>query len=312
MPPLLTDVRFAFGRGLRKEQGPSVLSSPLLRGIQHGRITIAASDLNALVPPTPFTWHHLTNLNLELNGKSFLAMNSQTAYRLLKGCTHLKSLKFPFRSSEIGPLTEGLLVVPSLESLVIIDKSHSFDVFGNLVGHFTIPRLAVFSVEIHTTGTPSDMLFLEHLARHSPLISDLTLDISNFTMASLVSTLPLFSCLAKLSLLLSWDSDDEVATKLLTSLTPNSSAPNPCPALQELFIESRGLTDPIWSKFLQSHLDCRTSLRQLHLQFWCDPPDIIPDVERFLTRGLNVSLMYCPVKKSLKRGRVTPWDGVEL
>jgi hypothetical protein len=98
------------------------------------------------------------------------------------------------------------------------------------------------------------------------------------------------------------------AVELLRILTPDTSSPNPCPTLIELQTESEWFADEIWMTFLQKHLDYGTNLRRFWLHFQCDPPDILPDIQSFATRGLDVALKYGPVDKVLP---VSPWEGIE-
>jgi hypothetical protein len=229
----------------------------------------------------------------------------------------LRSLKFPIEPSA-QQVNEPLLLT-SLESLIIVNHYTSFEVFEHLVDQLVMPQLCQFHVtSLNSNSAPaiSTTAFLERLGDRSSLISDLHLDPPDFdTTASLMRGLQLFPSLERLSLVL-WTPDNQWtpsqlnAAELLEILSPDAEASNPCPALKKLILESEEFADEIWMNFLQMHLDHSTSLRGFHLHAWShDPPDIIPDVESFLARGLDVSLRYTPLSTSASP---TPWQGIAL
>ncbi|KAJ6594804.1 hypothetical protein B0H19DRAFT_1225814 [Mycena capillaripes] len=352
--PQLADIRLTSRTRFGALRGPHVLSSNLFRGSNLRRVAIAAPDLEDLVPATPFTWSHLTDLTLEPYGDSAdwtgRYLDSETAHRLLrpcsggqdpaipieshvnwigivlaedwertvapeqglKGCANLRALKFPLHASPREAGNEPLLL-PSLESLTIIDHNFHSNAL-NFVDQLVMSHLG----HLGLCGNPSrgiltpDIIFIENLAYRSSTISDLSLELSDFTTTSLLTTLQLFPRLTKLRLVV-WDSlsDDwdleADAAPLLTILTPDVS-PYPWPELKELITKSRWLEDDIWMNFLQKQLDYGTNLRRFTLEFQCETPEAIPDVRLFLTRGLDVALKYARIKKD---PQPTPWQGAE-
>jgi hypothetical protein len=201
----------------------------------------------------------------------------------------------------------------SLESLIIVNHSGYLEAVENLVNHLVLQRLRQFHL-VHVHIDPSAALstsfeFLELLSDRSSDISDLKLHLMDFTTTSLTQILPAFPCLEKLRLVLGADGGlwgPPNAGQLLAFLARNPS--NRHPALKEFILESEECDDVIWIEFLQMHLDNDTTLRLFHLHLWCDPPDILPDVERFLARGLDVSVRYQPPPQN---SNPTPWQGIE-
>jgi hypothetical protein len=203
-------------------------------------------------------------------------------------------------------------LLPVLESLIITPDPLSIQELAKLLEHLVMPNLGQFHVK--TTLPLGSSAFLARLAENSPLITDLDLSLIVFPPTSPLPAIQSFPYLAKLSLVASrvvseitWATRLN-AVELLGILTPDASSPNPCPTLIELQTESEWLADEIWMTFLQKHLDYGTNLRRFRLHFQCDPPDILPDIQSFATRGLDVALKYGTVDKVLP---VSPWEGIE-
>jgi hypothetical protein len=166
-----------------------------------------------------------------------------------------------------------------------------------------MPNLGQFHVK--TILPLGSSAFLARLAEHSPLITDLDLNLIVFLPTFHLPTINSFPYLAKLSLVASYVvsertwADRRNAVELLRILTPDTASPNPCPTLNELQTESEWFADEIWMTFLQKQLDYGTNLRRFRLHFRCDPPDILPDIQSFAIRGLDVAPKYGPVEKVL-------------
>jgi hypothetical protein len=117
-----------------------------------------------------------------------------------------------------------------------------------LLEHLVMPNLGQFHVK---TSLPLDSsAFLTHLAEHSPLITDLDLNLIIFPTSRL-PTIQSFPYLAKLSLVASYIVPENTwanrlnAVELLGILTPDTSSPNACPTLIELQSESEWFADEI-------------------------------------------------------------------
>ncbi|KAJ6468065.1 hypothetical protein C8R47DRAFT_1055881 [Mycena vitilis] len=318
--PLLADIHITLQNDFQLEDAPRVLASNLFKGTNSRKVSIAAPAVAQFVPVTPFVWDHLTHLTLlRYEGPFWLptVLNFTSAHRLLEGCTHLISLKFCLNSSEgsSGPPTD-LLLTPYLESLTIIDyasEPDDFHALGNFVDWLLMPRLDQFhltNIEWGIIVPNSDTVFIERLFQRSSLISDLCLNLLNFTPECLLHVLHLLPCLKKLSLG-TWYSAHELeldATKLLAALTPGVLAESPCTALEELIIDSEEIEHVIWADFLQAHLDYQTKLRRFELRFMYGARSgVIPDVKPFLDHGLEVCLCY----PAFHEVRYTPWEGIE-
>jgi hypothetical protein len=205
-----------------------------------------------------------------------------------------------------------VLVVPSLISLIVIpialDSIHSL---AKLVQYVKMPHLVQFHVAglIANSANPmSSSGFLKHLAKESLLISDLGLNLLDFTTTAFRSTLQLFSCLTKLDLVALHASDDPWAPPRPNTIellpTLDMSDPCPFPALTEFITESQWLKDDTLVNFFRAQLDHKTNSRRLQLHFRCDLPG---DVYPFLDRGLEVFLKYTPDKNPDD----SPWEGLE-
>ncbi|KAJ7657387.1 hypothetical protein DFH06DRAFT_1473336 [Mycena polygramma] len=313
--PRLANVRLVFKDEFTTKDGPRLLASNLFRG-GNSVITIITPNPWALVPQSSFTWDHITHLTLQCREGSrrwqSRGLDFETVCRLLKGCSHLRSLEFPFESSPWDELDEPLLL-PFLESLIVVNEYSDANAF---VKQLMMPQLDRFHlVALPPIQLADDTVLLEHLARHSPLITELGIGIFDFARPSLIATLQLFPSIRKLSLLLWYSCSDEPwwpkanAVDLLTLLTPTGSQPNLLPALTELDTGGEPFPDEIWVNFLQKHLEHGTKLQRLGLGVHCHPPKDMPDLRPFLSRGLEVSLQYKSILDN--RQRPTPWHGIE-
>ncbi|KAJ6530267.1 hypothetical protein B0H19DRAFT_1273924 [Mycena capillaripes] len=261
---------------------------------------------------------HITHLTLEgIRGsdRRSPALSTATAYRLLTACTQLVSFTLPLVSAEPVAYPEPLLL-RSLASLIILDYSFHFKALENLVDQLVMPRLRQFhlknSYHISAIDT-STLVVLGRLAARSPLLSDLSLKLVDFTEPYLATTLQLFPHLTKLNLVCFYrvgdlrTSSGSNATQLLGTLSPTS---NLCPALADLTVESDWLPDETWLNFLRMHVDCRSSLRRFDLHFYqCSIPEILPDIGAFRSSGLDVSVRYTPLD-DIWGPSPTPWDGM--
>ncbi|KAF7328487.1 hypothetical protein MVEN_02535600 [Mycena venus] len=301
--PLLADVTLAFGSNELRALGrqpQEILSSPLFKGMDSGRVNITGSELNRLVPTTPFTWSHLTFLTLLSHRNGFLSVG--TAYRLLKGCINLISfqshLGLASAADENSSFSEAL-ELPFLASLVILPTNQgSLGAVAELVEHLLMPQLTRFHVvgNYFTSSIPVSRgtdLF-HYLSERSPLISDLHLNVLDFLPTALLLTLQLFSCLTKLDLVVLTGNGRKTQPNAGNFLQATTFILNPFPALEELIIESVWFEDAILEDFLQQQLDRETKLRRFRLYLRCEVPEIIPDLSHFVTRGLDVAVSYTP------------------
>ncbi|KAF7358044.1 hypothetical protein MVEN_00851600 [Mycena venus] len=312
--PMLRNLQIIFPHGFETPQdAPQVLSSNLIRRMKSGRVTIVASELNALVPKEPFAWDHLTDLSLK-GQYSHIFLESGTAYKLLKGCPHLMSLKVHIRCS-VGD--HKLLLLPALESLIIADSSPT-DALQSFFKQLIMPALTRFHLTIHYSSPASALppAFFERLAERSPLISDLDIDVFDSMRNSIVPTLQLFPRLAILKLAARYvhcsDAEQHLlepnAAKLLAFLAPDTSGRSPCSELKSVIVESHSVDTDVLVDFLQKQLDCGTNLRRFELHSRTVLPHILPDIKFAADRGLVVALKYKPVDKGPKS---TPWEGIQ-
>ncbi|KAF7364940.1 hypothetical protein MVEN_00364600 [Mycena venus] len=310
--PLLADVQITFRHDFSESDRSQVLSSNLFRTRDRQTVFIASQNVAAFVPSAPFVWDHLTDLTLKHMDTSWTwgVLDCGVAYQLLKGCPRLRSLICPIRCSGLEQTNEDLLL-PSLESLTMNNYSNSSEVLEKLVDQLIMPQLSKFyminfhpSASLHMSGFVS----LERLADRSPLISDLSLELSDITTSSLVSVLQRLPCLETVGLIIGDFTEQPTAADLTRTLTPDADALHLCPALRHFTLECRGFADDIWVNFLQMNLDYNTSLRRVYFHFWSPPPETVPDVEPFLARGLDVTVKYIPVDE---RAEPTPWQGIE-
>ncbi|KAF8207900.1 hypothetical protein K438DRAFT_1814570, partial [Mycena galopus ATCC 62051] len=283
--PLLTDIHIT-SKYQYDRDGFHILASNFLHGNSQ-EVTITLLDLRSLVPTTPFTWDHLTDLALQHNeAESFGEvgfLDFEAVHQLLKGCTHLRSLELPIRLSDQH--ANQPLLLPFLESLVIFNDVPSLEVSRYLlqVDLLVMPLLGRFHLfNLLQLATDEDrpvftIEFLERFAARSSVIFDLYLDLLRLVLWTTNNL---------------WTSSQLDTPELLGILTLDSKGSSPRPGLKDLILEADAFADDIWVNFLQMHLDHRTSLRKFNLHCWRDLPKIMPNVERFLAGGLAVSLGY--------------------
>ncbi|KAF7368801.1 hypothetical protein MVEN_00205200 [Mycena venus] len=282
--PQLANIHIAFGETFEQDDGLHVLPSTIFRALP--RVTITALKPGQLVPTTPFTWNHLTHLNLYCRGSHSWekGLSFNAAYRLLKGCPRMKALKFHLASDDEDEWVQDALLVPFLESLTIFDRYYTVVDLASFIQCLTMPQLTQF----HAGGLGD--------SKYSPLISDLRLHLVEFAATSLVETFQQFPCLTTLDLTYqpTMLDDDSDPTDLFVFLTPSPPAPNPLPALKELNTRGCRVENTTLIDFLEKQLKYGTNLRDLHLTLYSDPLHAIPDtdIQSFATRGLRVSLEY--------------------
>ncbi|KAJ7653897.1 hypothetical protein DFH06DRAFT_1416641 [Mycena polygramma] len=296
-----------------------ILSAQLFWGNPHRQVTISAWDLKALVPTTFFVWDHLVHLTLRCrdeanraDGMHRIGATPYTAHRLLQGCTNLISFQFHLDDDEDDILRGAPLSLPVLESLIILDYSDVVpQALADVVEHLTMPNLKRFHLPTENPcSLITDTAFLVRLAERSPLISDLSFDLSMFTADSLAHILPRFASLDALGATHWISGNCSNLVDLLTILTPTSIISHPCPGLQELRLtDYHDLADHIWLEFLHTQVDRGTRLRRCKITYRADPPDILPDHDIALLRirGLDVAVMYNPPSPNPDR---TPWGGL--
>ncbi|KAJ7151811.1 hypothetical protein C8R43DRAFT_950984 [Mycena crocata] len=63
----------------------------------------------------------------------------------------------------------------------------------------------------------------------------------------------------------------------------------------------------VWMRFLQAHLDSETALRRLEIEFKCEKPEVLPNIQPFLSSRLDVIPKYKPKKTKPSYG--SPSEG---
>ncbi|KAJ7653131.1 hypothetical protein DFH06DRAFT_1093353 [Mycena polygramma] len=319
--PQLTNLRVAFSNGFSAETGTQILASKFCRGLKDGTVHMTAPILEGVVPTTPFSWGYLAHLTLRCGSSDWTnaGLSSQAAWRLLKGCAQLRSFTFDLTSGDLSWPTD-ILLLPNIESLFIFDHFTKLPDLLGFINCLAMPRLVRFHIDntFPTTAIPSHCVdSLRHLAKHSPLISDLCFDSLNLSATGLIETLQLFPLLSKLQLI-HWraqaDADqlftDVDLAGLFHILAPSALEPNPCPELEELSTRGSAVENGILVDFLQQQLHYGTKLRRLQVLFWGTRPDVIPDIQCFVASGLDVSLQYSYSAPMPKSAKFTPWDGL--
>ncbi|KAK6977566.1 hypothetical protein R3P38DRAFT_2666316 [Favolaschia claudopus] len=323
--PLLRDVHVACrssGAGHHH-----ILGSKFFSGT---KVSVTSLDPASLVlkrlQDPSYRWEHLTDLTLDRLGpeqdwddyNTYKYLDYETVYRLLECCTNLRSLMVPI---ELGENLTQTLEVPALESLTLTVAGSECEGLEELVDHLVMPKLTKFhliNLEFLDYISPATVESLELLAENSPLISDLRLHLPHDdTVDTLHTVLANFSPhLQKLSLGLAGEAYPYVSKYLKADELFQNLAPDgvviPGLDLTELSLDLEYVPDALWTEFLWKHINHHTKLRKFHLKLWSPhcrdvPPPVAPDVDPFLTRGLDVSVKNCirpPFDGS-------PWQGIE-
>ncbi|KAK6977578.1 hypothetical protein R3P38DRAFT_2666335 [Favolaschia claudopus] len=321
--PALSNIEIHFRQDFVGDKARPFLASRFLLGQKQHRISVVTVDPPFLVPTTPFTWSHITDLSLERADssnpyaeKKYLDM--ATAYRLIEGCPRLRSLKVPISVNRFKPVVKPLMV-PSLEMLSIKNDSTTSAAFEHFIDNLVMPQLTKFqlvNVPHYRDSDPVKFGVFERLASRSPLISEILLELpSCSSTVNVLRGLKHLAHISKLGIVL-WtpsnhgvisDYDEDVLFAVIAAGSPL----NPVPALRDISLETRFITNQTWTQFLRGHINHRTSLRRLDLHLWVVPPDDIPtiDLAEFVDAGLVVSVNYEIDKHSVVR--VTPWGGID-
>ncbi|KAK6996901.1 hypothetical protein R3P38DRAFT_3370715 [Favolaschia claudopus] len=328
--PLLRDVHITCRSSGSVVGHGHILDSKLFSGT---RVSVTSLDPASLVlerlQDPSYRWEHLTDLTLDLLGPSepdwddhntYRYLDYETVYRLLECCINLRSLTVPIA---LGDTLTQTLEVPALESLTLIVAGSECEGLEELVDQLVMPKLTKFhliNLEFLDYTSPATVESLELLAENFPLISDLRLHLPHDdTVETLHTVLANFSPhLQKLSLGLAGEAYPYVskflrADELFQNLAPDGVV-IPGLDLTELSLDLEYVPDALWMEFLWKHLNHHSRLSKFHLKLWsphrCDtsePPPAFPDVDPFLTRGLDVSVENCirlPSKGS-------PWQGIK-
>ncbi|KAF8212713.1 hypothetical protein K438DRAFT_1957330 [Mycena galopus ATCC 62051] len=162
-----------------------------------------------------------------------------------------------------------------MESLTILPPSRlSLAMLKNLVGRLKMPHLQHFQIArirsgIMVTHMPDTALFTL-LAQRSPALSDLGVTLESFPR-TLSSRRLDYSPRSQIS-------EPELPTLLLRDL--------------RVITEDDSLRDGLSLTFLRAHLNHGTKLRRFELVSRGAAPEICPDLDPFIDRGLEVSLKY--------------------
>ncbi|KAJ7720526.1 hypothetical protein B0H16DRAFT_1792738 [Mycena metata] len=297
-------------REYHRSGDPQLLSSDILMGPKLHTAHLHTLCPNHCVAALPSVWNNLTNLTLRQhnphghihggrrggtvwNTQQFLT--PQSLYFLLEACANLVSLRTQICDEYSGPNMPVMVQAPHLELLEILDGS---DVsHGALVlflsDHLLMTQLRTFRV------TPTSLAafprsFFYALAGHSPLISNLSIPTDIFhkirggRFAEAVEILPFLNTLHML-------------------LTQQRTL---CPILHHLILdECSPMPLETWIDILHKHLDVQGGLRRVEVIFRYEAPEIVPDVEPFISRGLDLSIEYVP--RNPMPPTTSPWTGLE-
>ncbi|KAK7032673.1 hypothetical protein R3P38DRAFT_3264701 [Favolaschia claudopus] len=291
--------------------GSHILDSPLFNGT---RVSITTLDPAALIEErlqgVGHRWDHLTDLALDRLGPrspspdfedeyTYRYLDYNAVYRLLQRCTNLRSLKVPV---EVGDdLTDETLDVPLLESLTLVVAGSSCDALGELIEHLVMPQLTKFHlINLDSADYPPPPSNLKLHRPHEDIVAILHTVLADFSPH-----------LQKFSLGHPYVSTFLNADELFRNLSPGSVT-IPGLDLTELSLDLEYVPDALWSQFLWEHINHHTRLRKFHLQLWSPhrrdvPPPAAPDIDPFLTRGLDVAVTH----HIRPPWQMSPWQGIE-
>ncbi|KAJ7504837.1 hypothetical protein B0H11DRAFT_2273092, partial [Mycena galericulata] len=278
--PLLHDIKITFRvdtEPLTVESG--ILGSSVLMGSNMQSVGVSTRSLGHLIPWEPFVWGHLLHLTLSpTNSDNHNHLPLDTGLALLKGCPRLQSIRFHL-NGRFQPSYADVLLLPCLESMIILDESFIIPEFYSRIPCIFLPDADVLPVSL-----------FQDLVERSPGIVHLGICLSHFSRESLLGTLRLFPALTTLSAV-----DHRFAdTNLLSILALNSAATSQAlfPALTEFSRETYQMD--LWTA-LRNAVDHRSSLRRLKIEFRRRAPEILPDIQPLISLGLDVIIKYSPI-----------------
>ncbi|KAJ6515545.1 hypothetical protein C8R45DRAFT_854876 [Mycena sanguinolenta] len=276
---------------------------------------------------SPLAWNRLTHLTIQTSRG---ALSPHNVLVLLGRCTQLVSFHFTPKN-DVPIESADSVSVPYLETFIIPASSFcSSSALDYLTKHLSMPQLRRFRVRTEPFARDGS-IFLVSLGTRSPLIEELTLDLESLTSHSLPETL---RSLPSPTTLIVYDSHNQASkhpllAQLLACLTPGLHRIL-CPALQELVVSTlvteSELQKSTLDAFIDGRLEFTSAFRRLNLEIqrtqlhgyrrdvawesWVSALVSEPEIQAYLLRGLNVSVVY---KYSHRLDPPSsPWEGLSL
>jgi len=307
--------------------GFSLLKTPSLR-----IVTLHAGEdrLDAFIPGLPLVWEQLTHLFLG-SGSSGAdgGLSFHNVIVVLGRCKQLISFHFTPNTTDIeADFVSGSLLLPFLEIFIALDPYFSTPrSVKRLVDCLSMPELRQFSVPTSISTGP-DSFLLVPLGQRSPLVEDLTIQLSSLTKQSLPETFRSFPSLLTLIVFDIYDRppwgdnvdrdpafDYADATQLLALLTPNLEI-TLCPALQELILRKcSALGKSTLDAFIQGRMEHTQGFQRLEIVFqYPVDKELMSDdeIQLYLSRGLDISLANNNHWGRGVHSPPSPWTGLPL
>ncbi|KAJ7141717.1 hypothetical protein C8R43DRAFT_1017064 [Mycena crocata] len=311
-----------------------LLSTPSLRSVD----LKIWQNFDRFVPEMPLRWESLASLTIDSMG-AYLhqGLTPPMAVQILQHCRRLVHFESDISNSleqEVTPLlSQPHVVLSELRELIICRCSSSVGPISILyiLDHLVMPNLRHLQLprtaEAFINSPPSP--FLGNLATNSPLIEELSIDLTRLLRDSLIQTLSMLLNLKKLIVLDARSGHNFSAVHtaatvqhLLTALVPDSDVLPLCPLLRELQLME--LRDPLDSEgrmldgeavlldFARRRLDATGSqFSRLEVEFQMFMPMIRPEVlAPFATRGLII-VASSPQPMGRPRSPDTAWTGLD-
>ncbi|KAJ6588665.1 hypothetical protein B0H19DRAFT_1226429 [Mycena capillaripes] len=273
------------------------------------RISSFSISGNSFFPDKlPLHWDKLTDLAISGHVWETL-MTSEGVLQILSGCLRLRSCKFVVND---GGITQILLQHPVVE----LSFLHTLELdFGNIISmvpqlleRLSLPELRTFT--LHGQADLENPFSLAPFFTFWTHLESLNIDSNTFsksTMLDSVRHLP--ASLRQFSIrdIISGvqpeflSLDDDVLAVLASG----------CPALETLLMNHCWtISDTALLHFISARMieECPTKLK-LYITFCRRMKlDILPSVQSFIERGLDISLTYIPMQPP--PGPYSPWNGL--
>ncbi|KAJ7153889.1 hypothetical protein C8R43DRAFT_1001434 [Mycena crocata] len=272
----------------------NLITSPIIRKVSL-EVVIRLDHGPVLLP----LLSSVTHLSIWSNPRSPWEDNgipANLALDILHNLTQLVSLKMKIKPIQL--VANQTTHLPFLESFDLRGLHVALPVFDDLLAQLIMPRLRHLCLEssrvdaqnqsVAHSNTPS----FASLCKHSPSISSLNINLENFMRDPFRGTLLNFPSLTKLVVQdgSPWSGDDIVNTRYLLTLLAEPTSTSLLPALRALeSTYSVNVDDQTLFRFLQTRVDAGGGFK-LNLRYHFLGVEGLPDVERFRSEGLDISL----------------------
>jgi hypothetical protein len=289
----------------------NLLGTPSLRAVTlRGRTD--SGNLDSILSSLPLHWDHLTYLSIECDG-----MFIDTVPTVLGKCSRLVCFRYAIFCPPVTAQqsTRAPVLLPSLQTFIILGRPSNLNALALelLLRELQMPQLRHFeAIKVRSLLGGMGPASLGDFALRSPLIKELTLDVTYISPDSLAFTLRHLPALERLTAIDFAPVMNVHHTEHLLQLL--STAPLVCPALTSLYLRWCPNRDSVAALLAFAHmrLDYGVALRRISIKN-ANPCSALMDsvLQPLRDQGLEIVMStQTPIPKNKNKPSANPWTGL--